>query len=281
MFDLSNFSISPKDFQLIEDGIKIAYGKMGHIFKNGLEDVDLVSYDSKFFYIWSRKAYSDLEKIRDSVEGFKVYRLPHQEKIPESTYEMLRFGVPGVKLGEKTYDKLPAKANIQAAPFSARLRFKCYTREMKKPTKAWVHYEEKHYPPIIVHEFGHFYYAKNFSYPYLNQLLELTDFVLSELPQQDKVSHVKPDILLGPLDYHALTELYASLVELETTKIYAPDILDKVLEIMKQYAAGQLKKGREHPLQTRLATSPVLYAKIIAPYFLQNIPDWSTLFFKN
>lgn len=279
MHGFSNFSISSNDFQLVEDGIEIAYGKMGHVFKNGLEGVDVVSYDSKFFYIWSRKSYSGSEKIKDSVEEFKIYRLPHKEKVPKSTYEMLRFGVPGIKLGEKTYDKLPAKINIQAAPASVRLKLRA--QRLEKPTKERVYYEEKHYVPIVVHEFGHFYYAKNFSYPYLNQLLELTGHLFDELTQQNEALSVQPDTLLAPLDYHALTELYASLVEIEATKIYAPDILSKVLEIMKQYAAGLLKKGREHPLPTRLATSPVLYAKILAPYFFQNIPDWPARFFKN
>lgn len=252
---LKDYVFTNKDFEAIEEGIKIAYGEeIKHVFPQGLNDLDLASYDSKFVYLWSRNDYQNLEKIRDSVCRFKIYRFPHKLILVENDYEKISLTTGGIKIGGIIFKDLPTSVNIQCTPITIRTKLR-----IKQ-------HDEAHYRAIIVHEFAHFYFDQHVKHPFPEKLLNLAKSSM-DLSESELAG------LLNPPNLNFLSELFATLVELEVLKIFYPNFLEKTIEGMNLY----VKKGLDVSPQERkilLAKDDHLYAKILAPYIFKSFPNW-------
>lgn len=262
-----NYKFRKEDFEAIEEGIEIAYGeKMKHVFLRGLGDVDLVSYDSRFIYLWSRSDYLKLEKIKDSICKFRFYRYPHKLTLINSDYNKMSWASGGIKIGGIIFKDLPSSLNIHCAPVTARIKF--WQNQHKIPTDV-VAAEKSHYRAIIAHEFGHYYFSQNIKHPILKQLLKLSN-------PSTKISDTKLIRLLEPPDLNSLNELFASLVELETLKVFYPKFLRKEIREMTLYVKGTLDKNGLRK-KVDLVGDDAVYAKILAPRIFEFFPNWPEL----
>lgn len=259
-----DYVLTKKDFEAVEEGIKTAYSEdMKHVFPRGLGDLDLASYDFKFIYLWSRSDYEGLEKIKDSVCRFKIYRIPHNLSLVNDDYGRISLTTGGIKIGGTIFKNLPAAINIQCAPLTARTKLKIY--RYNTPAEE-VSYEESHYRAIIVHEFGHYYFDQNVQHPFPKQLLNLAESSV-------ELSDIELTDLLNPPNLNFLSELFATLVELEVLKVFYPEFLEQAIEGMNFYVKKNLEVS---PLERKilLVKDGHPYAKILAPYIFKSFPNW-------
>lgn len=259
-----NYKFRKEDFEAIEESIEIAYGeKMRNVFRCGLGNVDLASYDSKFIYLWSKRNYPKLEKIKESVCRFKVYRFPHKLNLVDSDYDRMSWACGGIKIGGIIFKDLPSSCNIHCAPVTARIKF--WRKQYKIPISEVVA-EKAHYRAIIAHEFGHYYFSQNITHSLLKQLSKLSNPSI-------KISDAKLIELLEPPDLNSLNELFASLVELETLKVFYPKFVKKEIKGMNLYAQKILNQGMLRR-KTDLISDGAVYAKILAPRILESLSNW-------
>lgn len=267
---LEDYILAKKDFEAIEGGIKIAHSeKMRHAFPRGLGDLDLVSYDSKFIHLWSRNNYPNLKKLEDSVCQFKLYHFPHNLTLADGDYEKISLTTGGIKIGGKIFKNLPDPLNIQCAPLTARTKLRI--NQYNVPVERTSH-EEAHYSAIVVHEFGHFYFDQNTKDPLPRRLLHLTKPLA-------KVSEAELEDLLNPLNLDFLSELFATLVELEVLKIFYPTFLEEAVRGMNLYVRKKLDTSPQER-KILLAKDDHLYAKILAPHIFKSFPNWPEKFHK-
>ena len=266
-----SYKFKKEDFTAIEESIAMVYGKkMEHVFLHGLGDVDLTSYDSKFIYLWSRRNYPKIKKIKDSVCKFTVYRFPHKLILTDDDYLKMSWADGGIKIGGRIFRDLPSSYNIHCAPTTARV--KLFLKQHEVPASGAAA-ENAHYRAVIAHEFAHYYFDLNINHPFSKQLLKVSK-------SSAKLTETKLAKLLKPPAIDSLAELFASLIELETLKIFYPEFLKKEIKGMNLYVKRSLSKTACEKEITPINSSHV-YAKIMAPRVLKSFPNWPGLLHKH
>jgi hypothetical protein len=139
----SNYLATQKDLKTVEDGLRfVMHPKMRFVFKDKSKIVNtaVISYDSKFIYIW---------KINPVKSAFKI---PHSLNILDEWQSGWRVGI----ISEKILKYLPVKNKKMISgglltPFVSLQKAKTV---VKNP-----YITKESYLATIVHEFGHIYFG--------------------------------------------------------------------------------------------------------------------------
>lgn len=277
MFQTYNFS--KKDFERIAEGLKIINSKkMRHIFSCKVTSIDILSFDSKFIYIWSKRNYKQ-KRFKNSVKNFKIYRLQHNFFLSQDDYKKNIYLSGGIIEG-KIEKKAPREINIVIPPFGA---WDQLTRNKSNPLSYLTEYKEAYYSAIIAHEFAHWYFLQDLRRSQKNFLNVLQKLIKISKRQKKgfsgkEINNRELKFLLNPPSIDFLGELYAFLVGLEVIKIFYPKFLKKTLKTMTNYPAKILAKKPLEIKESLLFLDSHFYAHALASYLFQLLPDWVKIF---
>lgn len=266
-----NYTFKKQDFTAIERAIGMAYDeKLEHVFARGLDEFDLVSYDSKFIYLWSRNDYPDLEKLKDSVCGFKIYRFLHKRRLAKTDFAKMGLATGDFRLGGEVFKEIPQKLTVHVTPLTAWIR---RIRKSYNIPKKDVPYEKAYYHIILLHEIAHFYFFKKlkFKTPTQGKALKLAKILVKNPEEIKPLSKKIQDELLKPKDVRAIGEVFSTLVELEATKIFYPRFLKKTINQMVKYSKKHLE---DEVGEIETAINANLYGKIAAIHIFKSFPNW-------
>lgn len=148
-----------KDFQAIEEGIETVWRpEMDFIFrdKSLIENVVPISFDSRFFYIWSSFKTPKLKSIVSNFGNYQLYNTPHKLKIYE--YDQMGWCANA----EKWRSFLPKslQKSKKAILISGGL-LTPFTKIHKKYLAQGypdIYHSRESYLATLVHEFAHIYY---------------------------------------------------------------------------------------------------------------------------
>lgn len=268
-----NYNFKKQDFEAIERAVEMAYGKrLGRVFAQGLGDLDLVSYDAKFIYLWSRNNYPYLKKLKDSVCRFNICRLLHNRKLEDLDFTRMGLATGDFQLGGRPFKKLPQKIHVHAVPLTIWLES---LKTKHQVSKRDLPFERTYYPIILLHEIAHFYFFENFNFrtPTQRRILELGKELIGNPRELRNLSQKELVNLLELRDTRALSELFSTLVELEAVKIFYPKLLEREIEKAAAFTTRRLDDPKAGKME--VAINANLYGKILAVYIFKSFPNWS------
>jgi hypothetical protein len=267
-----NYIFEKQDFRAIEKTISMTYDRqLERVFARGLGNFDLISYDAKFVYLWSRNDYSHLEKFKPAVCQFQIYRFLHNRGLEGLDFVRMGLATGDFQLGGRPFNGVPQKIHIHAVPLTIWLDL--LEKQHKVPTRD-LPFERTYYPIILLHEIAHFYFFENFSFR--TSVQESTLVLAQELVKNPKELKIlfQEDLanLLEPLDTRALSELFSTLVELEAVKIFYPKLLEREIQKMAAFTARRFEDPKVGKIE--VAINANLYGKILAAYIFKSFPNW-------
>lgn len=153
---------SKQDFKAIEEGIKVVWlPAMNFVFKKKslIKNVLPVSFDSRFFYIWSPFKVNSSQSMACKFDEYQMHKVPHNLKITESN----QVGWCANANKWKSYLPKALAKNSKfilisgglMAPFT-KIQQECVSEKYSNP---YTTYES--YLATIVHEFAHIYYNQH------------------------------------------------------------------------------------------------------------------------
>lgn len=140
---LDRYIATPADFNAVTEALKfVMHPKMGFVFerKSKIANTAIVSYDSKFIYVWR-------------VKPIKLnYKIPHNLKIPDEWQRGWWAGIVSKQIEKYLPDKIknPIISGGLLTPFIALQKAK------NIPDNPYTTRES--YLATIIHEFGHIYF---------------------------------------------------------------------------------------------------------------------------
>lgn len=243
-----------KDFSAIEEGINLAYSKKISFFpRGGLEKADILMFDSKYVYIWSKKRHK-LKKLRESVHYLIIYRWKHNKKIQDSHYRRCG-GIPE-ELRKVIFKILEHNKFFFCAPVT------CFTKSQKKIRRAGVNpfTTRESYIYTIIHEFGHHYY-------YLHSNIKANSSKLIRISAKawnnKKIENFKLPV---PMSY--ISELFAALCDMNISKL----LKSKYYQNIKKHYLSEQKDWRKKP--DFYLDQIHEYAYALAPAYATQHPKW-------
>lgn len=210
-----DYQASKEDLEAIEEGIKTAWRpEMNFVFKdrNLLKNIVVISYDSKFLYLWTK---------------FKLsYKIPYKIKITDEM--QMGWGANAYYFYEYLPKILQGKACISGSlltPFTKihqkYLKNYVKNKEGRYWAKAYSSYES--YLATIMHEVGHIYY-NSMPLSTLNQKANLkylkTVLRLYKGKKTKKFPRIKP---YRSFAFEAWTEIFAFCTEYYAAKLFWPE----------------------------------------------------------
>lgn len=214
------------DLEAIERGIFYTWcKKLTFIFKKRkfLENVNVVSYDSKFIYLWTKQKVKNAKKINIKLAGnFYFTCIPHRLKMKDKLMLGWRAALLPKELKkflpqnlQKNYFKNLFISGGLLTPFIVLQKLK------KRPLNPYITYES--YLATIIHEFAHAYWQnhKLWWYSDLKENINLLRVAL-HLYLNKKVDFSKSKIKIP--NYHRrdalLSEIFAYCTEYAVAKIF-------------------------------------------------------------
>jgi len=168
--DYKSYQATHEDFQAIQDGISGALKLQEKLFPNGIGNVDVVLYDSRYFYVYSRKQDYPLPKFR-SWNEYTVYRKLHNTKISKRFMRICSVDAP------TDIRKSLWKAEISALFFSCSpVTVQTAIQKQRKS----IYDTRESYLGTIVHEYAHVYQKQElWQMPVIKQIVPLVKAIKS------------------------------------------------------------------------------------------------------
>lgn len=152
------FKATKNDFQAIEEGIKTVWRKeLDFVFKNKslIENVAVISYDSKFLYLWSKLKFLKLTSFPCKLPNYHAYKIPHRLQIKDENQRGWRVGLQLREL-ENYLPKKILQGNYRFPKISGSL-----LTPFIKSHQGDAYNTRESYLATIVHEFAHIYYNQH------------------------------------------------------------------------------------------------------------------------
>jgi len=239
-----NYLANKKDLKAIEEAISVVWQKeLDFIFndKNLIKNVIVISYDSKYIYIWTKILLSKYKKLSTQLKDYNFYKFRHNLNISDD--EQLGW-YAGLKI-KKIAKYLPKKLttdNYQYPKISGSLLQPFIKSHINKKDA----YDTKEsYLATIVHEFGHVYFDQHKLFWYSNKKENLNYFRTALSLYNAKKVNLK-NIKIRIPSYMPLTELYAFCVEYTAANLFWTNFKNKLdktnSEIIKKLIKSEIQK---------------------------------------
>lgn len=266
-----NYQATKKDFKAIEDGIKTVWQKeLDFVFKEKscIKNVALISFDSKFFYIFSPLKFSKLAPKLYHFDRYYVYKIPHKAKITE--YDQMGWCANAFKWWNFLPRSLTKCKNIVyisgglLTPFT-RIHKKYLTQGYPD-----VYHTYESYLATIVHEFGHIYYnSQLLSIPNQKANLEYLKAALS-LYKEKEVKKFPRIKIYRSFAFETWTEIFTFCAEYYAASLFWP----KFKKDLDSYLKAKLTKLTQN-LSLLTSRSPHDLAAVIGKILITNYPkNW-------
>lgn len=221
-----NYLANKKDLKAIEEAISVVWQKeLDFIFndKNLIKNVIVISYDSKYIYIWTKILLPKYKKLSSQLKDYNLYKIRHNINIDDD--EQLGW-YAGLKI-KKIAKYLPKKLtidNYQYPKISGSLLQPFIKSHINKKDA----YDTKEsYLATIVHEFGHIYFDQHKLYWYSDKKENLKYLKVALDLYNTKKVNLK-NIKIKIPSYMSLTELYAFCAEYTVASLFWPKYKTKL-----------------------------------------------------
>lgn len=180
-----NYLAGKEDFEAIEEGIAtVWHPELDFIFKdkNLLKNIVVISFDSQYFYLWTKVSLSGLEKLPSNLRDYHFYQVKHQIKFSDEDQLGWRVGLTL----EKMADYLPKNILIGNYQFpkisgsSLNPFVKSHQKVNAKGYRGDAYDTRESYLATIVHEFGHVYYGQHKLFWYSSKKENLDEILIQK-----------------------------------------------------------------------------------------------------
>lgn len=268
-----NYKATKKDFDAIEKGIKTVWRKeMDFVFKKKsyIKDVAPVSFDSRFFYIWSSSKFPEFKSTPYRFDNYQVYKTPHKLKITE--YDQMGWCANAEKW--KSFLSKPLSEHKKAIYISGGF-LTPFTKIHKKHISQGhldIYSTYESYLATLVHEFGHIYYnSQPLSTSNKRANLEYLKTALN-LFKEKKIEKFPRIKLYRSFAFEVWTEVFAFCTEYYAVSLFWP----KFKKQLNDYWKTNLAKFVKNPSLLTSRTSHYLAAtvgKILMSRYPQSWPE--------
>lgn len=243
-----DYLASKEDFEAIDEGINFVWKReLDFIFKDKkiIGKTIIISYDSKYLYLWSRILIPKIHKLSTNKNGYNFYKIPHKIKINDDNQRGWQVGFWIDNKGiEKYLPKKISAGNFQYPKIIGSL-LEPFIKSHDKKTSAY--YTRESYLATIVHEFGHVYFNQHKTWWYSNKNDNLKYLKTAfDLYSKNKI---KRRISVYFPCYFNLGELYAFCTDYTAASLFWPNHkkdIDKCnLEILKKMISVEKDKNLE------------------------------------
>lgn len=273
---MNDYLATAIDLEAIEKAIKLVFSsKLSYIFKNKqlLEHFLLVSFDSKYLYLWTTENIHTVEKIKCSMKGIAAGKIPHKVTL---SFED-RLGWKARVTSDYIWNLLPnnLKVNDFTLPkMSGSLLGDFLIQQIDKNQILNPYVTEESYTATLIHEFAHLYYNqhKNWWYSDKKYNVSLLDAALSLF--ENKKTTIPMPYTPSPLFF---SELFAFCAEYAASE----KLFSQHKKAMDTFSKQQIEMLREHELVKDLETenssigesTPHDTAMILGRIFLEKYPS--------
>lgn len=275
-----------KDLEAVETGIRFSWHKrLKTVFpnRNKVAKIVVVSYDTRFAYIWVTKRLpyktSRHSEIQCGLDGYRLFRRPHKTQISDDAQSYWRAALMPEALEPAVFSVLENRRQTEYSFVSGGL-LTPFTRLQKRRQKQTNPYiSSEGFYATIVHEFAHAYFDQHglwwFSSTERN-LKNLAD--AHRLCQGDRRDLFRREIQIPNYGHRhtLLSEAYAFCAEYSAARYFWP-ALRKVLDEDHASWMQQLSEREKRKAQTRadsvLSLSPGhAFAAVIGRLLLEQSP---------
>jgi len=284
-----NYLASFQDLKAVENGLLFAWNKKFYpTFSNKrlIEKIPIISFDSKFLYVWSKQKFSGFKQEITDFNQYHLFKIPHSIHLIDSDYSYWVAAIPK----KEFYKYLPKFFTIKSQQISPRICGSPLTPFIKihqkmKETKEYpydAYTTKESYLATIVHEFAHCYFEQQFSswHGVKSYNLKLIQNAI-ELYEKNKNSCL-PKIQL-PVS-NSISELFAFCAEYSAAKILWPTHLKNIDYFVAEKLKQLIKKEKTKNLN--LETSVIdedshCFASIAGKIIMHKYPyDWQSFIYK-
>lgn len=245
-----NYIAAKKDLEAVEEGLRfVACEELDFIFEDRslIEKVAVVSYDSKFVYLWSKD---------------ELDRIPHSLKIRDADQMAWSAGLRIRDIKEL----LPQKVANFSTPSGGLLTpFLRLQQNLKRPLNPYVTHES--YLATLVHEFAHIYYNQ---YPKKKKEAELK--LLNAALELFQGKEFDLEVVLEPYFLPEAGEIFAFCTEYAASSLFWPThkkSLDKEsIKMIKDLIGGKV----DHFIEDYPHKYAAVVGKIILAKYLKDWP---------
>ena len=284
-----NYLASSQDLKDTEKGILFAWNKkLNPIFSNKklIEKVSIISFDSKFIYLWSRQKFPMFKQEITDLDQYYLFKIPHSMNFVDLDYS---YWIASI-LKKEFYKYLPKLFTLKSQQIFPRICGGPLTPFVKihqkmKETKEYpydAYTTKESYLATIVHEFAHCYFEQQFSswHGVKSYNLKLIQNAI-ELYEKNKNSCLQKIQL--PVS-SSISELFAFCAEYSAAKTLWPAHLKNI----DHFAAEKLKQliEKEKTKNLNLEASVIdedshCFASIVGKIIMHKYPyDWQSFIYK-
>ena len=215
-----NYRATDKDIRAINEALSLIwYPKMKFVFREPkrIENTLVVSYDSKFIYLWISKELSTFKPI-SKTKKYYLYQLPHNLKLKDEWQGAWWANIVSKEI-EKYLPKEVKEENRFKIPIISGGLLGPFTKLQKaKRVLGNLYTSKESYLATIIHEFGHIYWNsyklwwysdKKENLGYLNLAVNLYSRKQKQNLQKNFLFRLPSPTYLGEV-FAFCTEYYAS-----------------------------------------------------------------------
>lgn len=152
-----SYSATQDDFLAIEDALRYVWDpKLDFIFrdKTVIQSTIVISYDSAFVYLWTRKQLPDIKSFPCSAKSYYAYKIPHKLMLSDEHH---RGWLAGVHHEIECFlpSSIKSASSFAIPRISGGLFIPFITVQKKTSVKISPYATRESYLATIIHEFGH------------------------------------------------------------------------------------------------------------------------------
>jgi len=271
-----NYLATKEDLKAIEEGISTVWLKeLDFMFKNRklINNIIVISYDSKFFYVWTKILLPKFNKLSTQLKEYNFYKINHYIKIEDD--QQLGW-CAGLKI-KKITQYLPKQLtidNFQYPKVSGSLLGPFIKSHIGQKD---AYSTRQSYLATIVHEFGHIYYGQHKLDWYSDKKENLKYLKTALNLYESKTIDLKYFKVRIP-SYMSFSELYAFCVEYTTACLFWLRYKNKLDMENKKILKQQIKNENRNNLNIQNSVfestkGQHIFALTIGKIILSRFPD--------
>lgn len=244
-----NYKAIKKDFEAIEQGIKTVWRKeMNFVFKDRslLKNVVVISYDSKFLYLWTKIELSGVETIPCCIPKYQAYKIPHKVKLKDEWQHGWRAGL-SIKQFAALLPKKLQKSDFKIPKISGGLLKPFIKLQKKKKVKNNPYATRESFLGTIVHEFGHVYWSQHKLWWYSNKKENIRYLKMAKQLYENKGKVPKISLYFPVMA--SINELFAFCAEYWASKLFWPSHKQNLDTFAKDRLESLIKNEEKKDLE--------------------------------
>lgn len=244
-----NYSATKRDFEAVEEGVKTVWRKeMNFVFKKKslIRNVIIISFDSKFLYLWTKFKLPHLKTIPCRLKEYYAYKIPHKVKLKDEWQLGWRASL-FPKQFAKLLPKRLQKSGFKIPKISGGLLEPFIELQKKKKIKDNPYVTQKSFLATIVHEFGHIYWNSHKLWWYSDKKENIFYLRMAKqlYEKRKKISKISLHLPVNS----GISELFATCTEYWASELFWPSHKKKfdlsAKERLKQLIKSEEKKDLE------------------------------------